>query len=121
MGENMKFIVILLGLGLVLSAEAKEQDLLIHGCKMGVALTQAYLDKDSNLEMTRMHLRCVGGISRRPNIREEFNKEKTIENKKAYACGLGVGVALGFYDKAKLFSSKAQDIETVVRKCVKGL
>lgn len=117
----MKLIVILLSLGLVLSAEAKEQDLLIHGCKMGVALTQAYLDKDSNLEMTRMHLRCVGGISRRPNIREEFNKEKTIENKKAYACGLGVGVALGFYNKAELFSSKTQDIETVLSKCVKRL
>lgn len=116
----MRSIMIILSLGMSLQANAKQQDLLIHGCKMGVAVTQGYLNKDSDLEMTRMHLRCVGGIERRPKIREEFNKEKSLEGKQAYACGLGIGVALGFYNKQEVFNDKSK-FELLANKCIKAL
>jgi hypothetical protein len=99
------------------AADGDKRDFLLHGCKMGVAITQGYLNKDSDFEMTRMHLRCDGGISRRPKIREEFNLE---QNKEAYACGVGIGVAAGFYEKQDLLKDK-QALNAIVESCVKAM
>ena len=113
----MRSMLVILTLGLMSCVvQAKEQDLLVHGCKMGVAIAQAYLKKDSDFEMQRMHLRCVGGISRRPQIRKEFDAEKSIENKKAYACGLGAGVAAGFYSQPELLNNKSY-MNYIISRC----
>lgn len=100
---------------------ANFKDPLIHGCSMGVAVTQGYLDKDSDLDLKRMLLRCAGGVKNRPQIRKEFDAFSTLENKKAYACGFGVGVALSFYNKVELLSSKIKDVVFIIDECIRRL
>lgn len=89
---------------------------LLKGCEYGVDSTQQMLGIKSDIDNFRLKLRCKGGISNRPSIRKEYDMEISETNKQNYACGVGLGATLNFYNRKELFNDKAF-LKKVISNC----